>query len=148
MQLAQDRRYFRVAFGDVGVDITWWQAGGKTAINSIHPDRGEVLNLSAGGMLFSCQREFQIRSRIVVRLQFCLDNERFALDAQVLRKTDTITAYEYGCSFIELLERDEIRLVRILNTLELARRKGVASGRATGGTGGAPMRGTTMTAGH
>lgn len=121
MRLREQRRFFRVDLGDLPVTVRVVQTGGLPVPG---PElAGRLLNLSGGGALWQAQVDLPVRERLVVNLAFTLDSEPFALDAHILRKTDTLTAYEYACQYVDLPERVQANLVKALNQIEMARRK-------------------------
>lgn len=125
----KQRGYFRVDLGEEIGRLTV-DGMGQRAFPPGHQEvlRVTVHNVSAGGILLSCDRDLNIRLDLWARVEFTVDGEPFDLRLRFLRKTDTRTTYEYACEFPAMSENDRSRLTRALNQLELARRLG-AGGR-------------------
>lgn len=126
MQTPQ-RAYFRVAFSDLVCHFAVIRAGDRPVPE--RPIPAMVLNLSGGGALIRSEIDLPIRVGLEVRVKFTVEQQEFDFLARLVRKTDTMKDYEYGCEFVDAPERERQRLLEALNRVEIARRGAARTGR-------------------
>lgn len=114
------RAYFRVPFAGLKCQFAVIRAGDKPVPE--RPIPAQVLNLGGGGMLIRCDFDLPVRVGLEVRAKFTLENQEYDFMGRLVRKTDTMTTYEYGCEFMDAPERDRQHLLEALNRIEMARR--------------------------
>lgn len=119
MQFHQ-RAYFRVPLDGLPCQFAVLRAGDKAVPE--RPIPAQMLNLGGGGLLLRSEIDLPIRVGLEVRVKFTLEDQEYDFIGRLVRKTDTLRDYEYGCEFVDAPERERQRLLEALNRVEMARR--------------------------
>jgi hypothetical protein len=122
------RQFFRVEFDDKPVELPCRWAicrVGERKVQELYVE-GIVLDLSAGGVRMQTELDLPIRQGIELVVCFQLEGEEFRFMANILRKIDTRSNYEYACEWVDISEDERQKLLQILNRLVLSRRGSVA----------------------
>lgn len=82
-----------------------------------------LVDLSGGGCQIRADIDLPIRLRVLVEVEFQVLGEHFRLEGELLRKLDDRRGYYYGVTFVRMAERHRTRLIRVLNGLEMERRR-------------------------
>ncbi|NLL18501.1 MAG: PilZ domain-containing protein [Clostridia bacterium] len=83
---------------------------------------GEILDISAGGLLFQGPLDIPVDKNFVVKGFFKLMGESFALEGTIVRKEPHGELFRYGLRFENLIDRDRERLLRVLGRLQIKQR--------------------------
>jgi c-di-GMP-binding flagellar brake protein YcgR len=86
---------------------------------------GEIDDISVGGMKLLTSYDLPVHYHIVGQLIFKLKDEEFNLMGEFVRKESKVesTQFIYGIKFINLNKQDEHRLGKVINEIELEKRK-------------------------
>ncbi|TGA97991.1 PilZ domain-containing protein [Sporolactobacillus shoreae] len=86
---------------------------------------GEVMDISVGGLKFTCDIDFPIRNRVHVEVIFESHNFSFDLSGNVLRKEEKSgdTHVHYGVQFKDLSAADETQIQSLINAIDLEERR-------------------------
>lgn len=93
---------------------------------------GEILDISAGGLLFQVPLDIPVDKNFVVKAFFKLMGESFALEGTIVRKEVHGDLFRYGLRFENLIDRDRERLLRVLGRLQIKQRIKQVKARAKG----------------
>lgn len=80
---------------------------------------GHMVDISAGGMLVQTALDLPVDKNIVVKAFFKLLGETFALEASIVRKEDHGDVFRYGLRFDNVIDRERVRLLRVLSRLQV-----------------------------
>lgn len=83
---------------------------------------GEILDISAGGLLCQVSLDLPVDKSLVVKVFFKLMGEAFALEGTIVRREVHGDTFRYGLRFDNLIDRDRERLLRVLSRLQIRQR--------------------------
>lgn len=86
---------------------------------------GEIDNISVGGMKLLTNYDLPVHYHIIGQLIFTLKDEKFDLLGEFVRKESKVECKEfiYGIRFLNLKKEDEHRLGKVINEIELEKKK-------------------------
>lgn len=121
------RKYFRV---QVIQNCTIQFIGSENAnLNKLKYKifQGTIENISLGGLKFTCPFNLPVKEKIMIIINFSLNNQEFSLNAQIIRKEEDFKKnFGYGVEFISLNDQDMKRLNEVIHEIELERRKNIS----------------------
>lgn|SRR5690606_39071142 len=118
----EKRQYFRVTVDMVPCRLQILSIEG-TKVNIDKEMFGQIVNVSAGGLLVQTTLDLPADKKFVVKAFFRLLGESFALEASIVRKEVHDNFYRYGMRFENILDRDRVRLLRVLSRLQVRQRQ-------------------------
>lgn len=85
----------------------------------------KILDISYKGMKIECDYDFSIKCNIEVEVKIMLMNESVVMPARIIRKEGHYIDKRmvYGLQFIKMSEQKKQQIFRLINSLELQRRK-------------------------
>lgn len=90
-----------------------------------------VLNVSMGGLQFSCREKFEVKDYVLVRgLQITPeieDSMKFTFTCRILRVSEILVGYTYGCELVGLEAKEQEELTHTIfqaQRMELKKRRG------------------------
>lgn len=85
----------------------------------------EIVDVSASGMGFYSDMDYQIRNKVFVNIFFKLNDKKFLMNGMLVRKVEAINKERilYGLTFINLSDGDENRILKEIAAIENNRRK-------------------------
>jgi len=97
---------------------------GDQSLERLKNRKGEGIlkDVSRSGLQFICQVDLPVRKEIYLNIWFSLKKEDFNLKGKIVRKEEHMQYIAYGIQFVDLSPRDEQRLVRVINQIELEKR--------------------------
>ncbi|MED5052947.1 PilZ domain-containing protein [Anoxybacillus rupiensis] len=84
---------------------------------------GQINDISRTGLQISCTLDLPVRKQIFLQIYFVIDGEPFSLKGRIVRKEELINHVIYGIEFVDLHQRDQQKLHRLIQRLEIERRK-------------------------
>jgi hypothetical protein len=83
-----------------------------------------LVDVSGTGMRFLFDKDLPVRKGVTVSLRFELEDEKFNVDGEIMRKTETLKdSIAYGVDFRDISTADENRLIRIIMSISRDKRR-------------------------
>ena len=125
-EAAENRRgYFRLSFEELTGSMQIFEVGQNPI--SVEPRPVSIINLGGGGLYIRTDVDLPIRSGVYATFSFALQGQRFAFRGHLIRKTDDLTDFWYGVTFVDVDEPERGALLAALGRIQIERsRKGRA----------------------
>lgn len=115
------RQYFRIKVDLAPCRLQILSIRG-TKVNIDKEMLGHIVDISAGGMLVQTALDLPVDKKIVVKAFFKLLGETFALEASIVRQEVHGDMFRYGLRFDNVIDRERVRLLRVLSRLQVKQR--------------------------
>lgn len=78
-----------------------------------------ILDISASGVRFFSKDAYQLKERLILEVTPIAEEEPFSITCEILRVLELEGGkYEYGCQFVDLDEREQQRLLKVIFVLQ------------------------------
>lgn len=100
---------------------------GESSFVHLHDKEGivHILDISYSGMQIECEYDFPIVCSIVAEAEFTILGEKITVNARFIRKVGHYIEKKitYGLEFVQMTEQRGQQIFRLINSLEVERRK-------------------------
>lgn len=83
---------------------------------------GQIKDISRTGIKLICEFDLPVRKQITLQLNFVLQDEDFSFKGKIVRKEEKLNDITYGIEFIEVGEKEQQQLFKVLQTMEIERK--------------------------
>lgn len=119
----QESRAFRLRLFEHSCTFEFIEFGDPKLSRLKHRQgEGIIRDISSTGLQLITDLDLPVRKEITLQMTFAIEGEKFVLPGKLVRKEEGMKQLAYGLEFISMSMKDQQRLIRVLQKLEIKRR--------------------------